>query len=96
MRRFSWIVLLLLGLAVLCLTAVGKQGLVHLLQLNHELKIVAEKNEALKQEISTSKQSIAETKHDPNALEKQAREELGLSRPGEIIYLLPQQKKNES
>lgn len=96
MRQFSWIFLILLGLLVLFFSAVGKQGLIHLLQLHSEVEMIAEKNEELKQETATIKRDIRDAKDSPLALEKQAREELGLSRPGEIIYLLPQLRKNES
>jgi len=58
---------------------VGERGVFHLWRLRGEKAQLDEENEALRQRISR-------LLHDDSYLEKIAREELNLVRPGEVIY----------
>lgn len=85
----SWI---LFGLALsLCvITVLGKHGLVELYQLTRESRLLETKNLELESEIIELRNTKFALEHSDVELEKHAREELGLSKPGEIIYIFPQ------
>jgi len=53
--------------------------------LQRELKSMDAENQRLDSEIKA-------LKSDPKAIEKEAREELRYAKPGEVIYLLPEQR----
>lgn len=50
----------------------------------------------LKQENQQLTQRVDALKNDPKAIEKEAREQLRLAKPGEVIYTLPQPKRAPS
>lgn len=54
------------------------------LKLQQDLKHLDEENHQLDSEIKA-------LKSDPKAIEKEAREQLRYARPGEVIYLLPEE-----
>jgi cell division protein FtsB len=54
-------------------------------KLQQDLKRMDEENRRLGAEIKA-------LKSDPNAIEKEAREQLRYAKPGEVIYLLPEQQ----
>jgi cell division protein FtsB len=85
-------VLYVLGffLLLLCLlTAVGERGVLHLWRLRGEKAKLDEENYRLQRENETLRQRISKLRNDNSYLEKLAREELNLVRPGEIIYRFP-------
>lgn len=74
-------------LIVLSLFAVlGERGLFHLWRLREEKREMEEKNYLLQKENEKLRERIHRLRHDNLYLEKTAREELGLVRPGEIVY----------
>lgn len=54
--------------------------------LNHQLQSLQRENDLLKEHVDR-------LQSDPNAIEHQAREELHYTRPGEVIYTLPETPK---
>jgi cell division protein FtsB len=77
-------------LLLLCvLTAVGDRGVLHLWRLRGEKAKLDEENYRLQRENETLRQRISKLRNDNSYLEKLAREELNLVRPGEIIYRFP-------
>ncbi len=78
------VVVLLLGFAFV--TAFGERGLLHLWRLSEENKRLGEKNFRLHRENEILRDKIHRLRHDNRYLEKIAREDLGLVRPGEIVY----------
>ncbi len=58
-------------------------------KLQQELKRMDEENQRLDAEIKA-------LKSDPKAIEKEAREQLRYAKPGEVIYLLPEQPRTTS
>ena len=57
--------------------------------LNHQLQSLQRENDLLKEHVDR-------LQNDPNAIEHQAREELHYTRPGEVIYTLPQVPKTKT
>lgn len=75
------------SLAVLSLfTLFGERGALHLWRLLGEKAKLEERNFLLHKENESLRERIDRIRHDDAYLEKIAREELGLVRPGEIIY----------
>ena len=83
-------------ISLLVLTAVGERGVLHLWRLRGEKAKLDEENYRLQKENEGLRQRISKLRNDNFYLEKMAREELNLVRPGEIIYRFPpaQPQKN--
>ncbi len=90
MRRWhpSWLVAgvlaVLLGAAVF-----GENGVLHLRRLRTEVETLHRDVQALEAENERLSRAITELRSDPAALERIAREELGLVRPGERVFRFP-------
>jgi cell division protein FtsB len=70
-------------------TMVGERGVFHLWRLKGEKARLDEQNFALQKENESLRQRVSRLRHDNFYLEKIAREELNLVRPGEVIYRFP-------
>jgi cell division protein FtsB len=83
-----WLIYLLgSGLILLSLvTVVGERGVFHLWRLQGEKRKLDEQNYRLQKENEALRRRISALRYDDFYLEKYAREELNLVRPGEIIY----------
>lgn len=83
-------------LSLCILTALGERGVLHLWRLKGEKTKLDEENYHLQKENESLRQRISKLRNDNAYLEKLAREELNLVRPGEIIYRFPpaENKKN--
>ena len=83
----------LLGSLILTLalvTLVGERGALHLWRLRGEKIQLDEQNYRLQTENRILRERITRIRNDNSYLEKLAREELNLVRPGEIVYRFPQ------
>ncbi len=76
-----------IALFVVVSTLVGDKSLSHLLYLRKELHQLEYSATNLAQDVETTSARISLAKSDPFFLERRAREELALSKPGEIIYI---------
>ena len=87
-NRQRWIIyafaVFIAGLSLV--TVFGERGVIHLWRLWQEKRTLDEKNFLLQKENENLRERIYRLRHDDLYLEKIAREELGLVRPGEIIY----------
>lgn len=70
-------------------TVFGERGALHLWRLWQEKKRLEERNFVLQKENEILRERIYRIRHDDRYLERIAREELNLVRPGEIIYRFP-------
>jgi len=90
--RFSipqrWLIYLFSALIVLLalMTVVGERGVLHLWRLRGEKNRLDEQNFRLQKENEALRHRIYRIRNDNAYLEKLAREELNLVRPGEIVY----------
>ena len=90
-----------LGALILLLslvTVVGERGALHLWRLRGEKSRLDEQNYQLQKENWALRQRILQIRSDPDYLEKLAREELNMVRPGEVVYRFqsaPRRKSNE-
>jgi cell division protein FtsB len=85
------------GLIVLLavVTVVGERGAIHLWRLRGEKSRIDEQNYRLQKENEALRQRVSRIRNDNHYLEKLAREELNLVRPGEIIYRFPKSKPDK-
>jgi cell division protein FtsB len=84
-HRLFYVFSALLGVLSL-FTLFGERGALHLWRLWDEKGRLEERNFVLHKENESLRERIGRIRHDDAYLEKIAREELGLVRPGEIIY----------
>jgi cell division protein FtsB len=87
----GWFLYLLgaLILAVALVTVIGERGALHVWRLRGEKSQLDEQNYRLQKENEALRQRIARIRHDDQHLEKLAREELNLVRPGDVVYRFP-------
>lgn len=88
-----------LGFLILVLFAVtlfGERGALHLWRLRGEKTKLDEENYRLQKENEVLRRRISKLRNDDSYLEKLAREELNLVRPGEVIYRFPTSQPKKS
>jgi cell division protein FtsB len=86
----------LLGLLVLVLVVhdvFGPHGYLAMRRTQQEIKKVTADLDQLNQENIQLEQEVRELKTDPHKIEKIARDELGLARPGEVIIKIPRSQQ---
>ncbi|MCC6932343.1 MAG: septum formation initiator family protein [Deltaproteobacteria bacterium] len=93
MSKYSWIFILVLALAWLAFLFVGDHGLPKLMAINDELSTLKDKNRLIEDNISQTKGKIYSLSNDKFTLERRAREELGLVKQGELVYIFPEEGK---
>lgn len=81
---FYLLTALLLLLSIV--TVVGDRGAIHLWRLRGEKVLLDEQNYRLQKENDALQQRVSRIRHDDHFLEKLAREELNMVRPGEVVY----------
>jgi cell division protein FtsB len=93
-----WPIYLLGALIVaLCLvTVVGEHGVLHLWRLRGEKERLDEQNYRLQKDNAVLRERVNRIRNDDRYLEKLAREELNLVRPGEVIYRFPSTTKRDA
>jgi cell division protein FtsB len=80
--------LVFLACALLLEALVGDRGLSRTLQAGQELERAAQSLTALTRENARLRGEVHRLQQDPDTLERVARQELGLVRPGEILVVL--------
>jgi cell division protein FtsB len=76
-------------LLLLLVTIVGERGALHLWRLRGEKTQLDEQNYLLQKANEELRQKITRIRSDNRYLEKLAREELNMVRPGEVVYRFP-------
>jgi cell division protein FtsB len=83
-----------LGLALLLLAihdVFGSHGLLAMRRTQSQIQDLRGEIDRLNQENSDLSKQVQALRTDPKAVERIAREEMGLARPGEMIFKLPEQ-----
>jgi cell division protein FtsB len=94
-RRRGFHVLLMFVTLVLIVDAlIGEKGLMESMHAQRQYREVGASLDRLRRENATLRDEARRLKEDPAAIESLAREELGLIRPGEIVFIL-KDLKNE-
>lgn len=87
----------ILGLALLLLAVhdvFGDHGLLAMRRTQSQMKELRGELDRLNQENSDLSKQVQALRTDPKAVERIAREEMGLARPGEMIFKLPDQPQD--
>jgi cell division protein FtsB len=82
----------ILGLALLALIlhdVFGTHGFLAMLRTQQEIKQIRQQIGKINAENKSLSNEVNALKTDPKAIERIAREDMGLARPGELIYKLP-------
>ena len=94
--RAGWILLTLAFLAAIALDILfSETGILHLWELELEYKNLYQETLDLEAENERLEEMIELLRDGTEGVEKIAREELGLAKPGEVIYLFPEMSKAE-
>lgn len=77
-------------------TLVGERGALHLWRLRGEKARLDEQNYRLQKENESLRRRVQDIRNDDDYLEKLAREELNMARPGEIVYRFQSQEARDA
>jgi cell division protein FtsB len=85
----------ILGLVLLCVALItheifGPHGYLELRRQQKEMEVLQQQIQQLRQENEELDRQIKALKSDPRAVERLAREQMHMARPGELIYVLPE------
>ncbi len=86
----------LLGIALFALLlhdVFGAHGFVAMRRTQRQIRQIREQIVKLKTDNDALSKEVEALKTDPKAIERIAREDMGLARPGELIYRLPDSAK---
>lgn len=92
LKRIAIFVLALVSLGILVREIIGPNGYLTYQRKKKEYFRLQQQVQALSQQNQQLKQKISALKNNPEAVEKQARDQLHLAKPGELIYMLPDKK----
>ena len=94
MEKHSWLVIIGLSCILAVFVVIGDHGFLKLSAVNNELHIIEAKNRILESDIIDLKNKIYAIDKHNLTLEKRAREELGLAKKGEMVYIFPSESSN--
>jgi len=88
-RRRAWLLGTVIALIALGVGAVfGDRGILNLLQKRREVAALREQIETLRGDNARIAAEVAQLRTSPAAIERIAREQLGLARPDETVFLI--------
>jgi cell division protein FtsL len=89
MRQYGRGLLGLLMLVMIVHDVFGTHGFLAMRRTQNEIRKVNANLDALSKENAALEQEVKDLNNDPRLIEKIARDDLGLARPGEIIIRIP-------
>ncbi len=95
-RRNAILIMALVILALGVHELFGDHGYLALRRQKQEYKSLQQNIDALSNQNQQLEQRIKALKTNPEAIEKQARDQLHLVRPGQFVYVLPKQQPSAS
>ena len=95
-RQYAILALALATLVLVMHEIFGPHGYLALRRQKQQYNALQKQIETLSQENQQLNQKIKSLKTNPDAIEKQAREQLHLVRPGEYVYMLPNKKQTQN
>jgi cell division protein FtsB len=94
--RGAILALVLVSVALVVHEIFGAHGYLALRRQKQQYQALQQQIQELKEQNQKLEKQIQGLKSDPHAIEKLARDQMHLARPGEIIYTLPDKDKNGS
>jgi cell division protein FtsB len=95
LRKYGSALLGLLALVMIVHNIFGTHGFLAMRRTQDEIKKVKADLEQLNKENTALDDESKALKSDPRLIEKIARDELGLAKPGEIIIRIPEQQQQQ-
>ena len=92
LQRNAIYVLLLVCIALVVHEIFGQRGFLAMRQQQKEVEALQQQMQHLQQENLALEKQINALRSDPKAIERVAREQMRMARPGEIIYTLPEKE----
>jgi cell division protein FtsB len=87
-RRVRHALLLFVAIVLTTDALVGEKGLVETIRARREARQEAARLEALREENARLREEVRLLNDDPGRIEEEARRQLGLIRPGEVLFIL--------
>jgi cell division protein FtsB len=91
-RRTVHLLLVFVTLVLVADSVVGEKGLLESMRARREYREVAASLESLRRENARMREEVRRLKEDPGTIEAVAREELGLIGPGEVLFIIKDEK----
>ncbi len=92
-RRAATLASLLALIALVVGSLFGDRGLLHLMAQRERAERLQAEIEELRAENGRLATEILALRRDPRAIERLAREQLGLARPGELVFLIREEPR---
>ena len=92
-RKAATLASVILVVALVVGSLFGDRGFLQLLRQQERAEALAREIEALRMDNRRLASEIAALRSDPRAIERLAREELGLTRPGETVFLIREEPR---
>jgi cell division protein FtsB len=92
-RRGVHLLLAFVTLVLVIDALVGEKGLLESMRARRQYQQLARSLDDLKRENARLRDEARRLREDPTAIESLAREELGLIRPGEVVFILKDETK---
>jgi cell division protein FtsB len=92
-RRAATLASLLALIALVVGSLFGDRGVLHLMAQRERAERLQSEVEALRDENNRLAAEIDALRRDPRAIERLAREQLGLARPGELLLLIREEPR---
>ena len=93
-RRLLRHALIFITLLIVVDAVAGEKGLLALLQARREYSALERSLERARTENAALREMARRLREDPKAIEEQARRELGLIKPGEMLFIVKDLQKN--
>jgi cell division protein FtsB len=87
-RRAATLASLIALIALVVAALFGDRGMLHLMAQKQRAETLAREIDELRAENQRLASDIVALKREPRAIERLAREQLGLARPGETVFLI--------
>lgn len=94
MKQLTPIILLVFAILITLFSFIGDDSFTHLGALKEQLQYEQRQNEALSATVSDLKTQVVGLQNDPRVLEKAARNELGMVRDDEVVFIF-EEKSSE-
>ena len=88
-RRLLFLSLAGIALAATLTALLGQRGFREVRRYARETRSLQEEIRSLEADVRSLQREVLALRSDPAAIERIARQDLGLARPGEVLFLLP-------
>jgi cell division protein FtsB len=92
-RRSVHLLLIFVTLVLVVDALIGEKGLLESMRARRHYREVTASLDTLRRANARLRDEVRRLKEDPATIESVAREELGLIRPGEVVFIFKDQKK---